>query len=181
MPQKPTNTHIKNSNSDEKHEKVKIVVTGDSIQWFLLEDANVEKWGDLQQKKIFIDNAVKALIPFKNSERDRSLLKLHLHLEEGVSMSEKKDRIFFEVEEKRMGRLFRIYWNLVCLMALQKRVGWFRWGKNWGDNRIKKFYSEMWRNTVRGGILKTPRESSRLSRAFIEKHRRKNSKSFSKM
>ena len=69
----------------------------------------MEKWGDLQQKKIFIDNAVKALIPFKNSERDRSLLKLHLHLEEGVSMSEKKDRIFFEVEEKRMGRLFRIY------------------------------------------------------------------------
>ena len=31
MPQKATNTHIKNSNSDEKQEKVKIAVTGDSM------------------------------------------------------------------------------------------------------------------------------------------------------
>ena len=23
--------------------------------------------------------------------------------------------------------------------------------KNWGDNRVKKFCSEMWRNTVQGG------------------------------
>ena len=31
--------------------------------------------------------------------------------------------IFFEVEEWRAGRLFRIFWNFVCLLALQKRVG----------------------------------------------------------
>ena len=76
---------------------------------FLLGGANVEKWGDHQKKKFFIDNAVQALIPFKE-----------------VSMFEWKEEIlFFEVKEKLMWKLFRIYWNLLCLMALQKRVGWF--------------------------------------------------------
>ena len=50
-----------------------------------------------------------------------------------------------------MGRLFRIYRNLVCLLALLNRVG--RGGrvlmkKNWGHSRMKKFYSKVWENTV---------------------------------
>ena len=67
----------------------------------------MEKWGDHQKKKFFIDNVVQALIPFKDGYRD--LLKLHVYLGEGTSMLEKKEGIFFEVEEKRMRRLFRIY------------------------------------------------------------------------
>ena len=31
----------------------------------LLGGANVEEWGDHQEKKFFIDNAVQALIPFQ--------------------------------------------------------------------------------------------------------------------
>ena len=85
----------------------------------------MEKWGDLQQKKIFIDNAVQALIPFKNSEGDRGLLKLHLHLEKGVSMLEKKDRIFFEVEEKRMGGSSETIEIFFILWPSKKRVGGF--------------------------------------------------------
>ena len=67
----------------------------------------MEKWGDYQKKKLFINNAVQALISFK--EGHRNLLKLHVNLEEGVSMLDKKEGIFFEVEEKRIGRPFRIY------------------------------------------------------------------------
>ena len=50
----------------------------------------------------------------------------------------KKEGIFFEVEKQRMRRLFRIYWNLVRLLALQNRVGDSN-EENWGDNRMKKF------------------------------------------
>ena len=67
----------------------------------------MEKWSDHQNTKLFIDKAVQALILFK--EEHLGLLKLHVHLEDGVSMLEKKKKKFFEVEEKRMGRLFRIY------------------------------------------------------------------------
>ena len=44
----------------------------------------MEKRGDYQEKKFFIDNTVQALIPFK--ERHRGLLKLHVRLGEGVSL-----------------------------------------------------------------------------------------------
>ena len=32
--------------------------------------------------------------------------------------------------------------------------------KNWGDNGMKKLYSEMWGKTVETGLLKIPRDSS---------------------
>ena len=68
----------------------------------------MEKWGDDQEKKFFIDDTAQALIPFK--ERHKSLLKLHVQLGEGGSFGvEKKEGNFIEVEKKRMGRLFRIY------------------------------------------------------------------------
>ena len=50
----------------------------------LLGGANVEKQGDYQEKKFFIDNTVQVLIPFK--EKHRGLLKLHVQLGEGVSL-----------------------------------------------------------------------------------------------
>ena len=64
------------------------------------------KRGDHQRKKLFIDNAVQALIPFK--EGDGSALKLHIHWGREFGCWKKKERIFFEVEEKCMGRLFRM-------------------------------------------------------------------------
>ena len=39
----------------------------------------MEKWGDDQEKKFFIDDTAQTLIPFK--ERHKSLLKLHVRLE----------------------------------------------------------------------------------------------------
>ena len=57
----------------------------------LLGSANLEKQGDDQTKKFFMDNTVQALIPFK--ERHRSLAKLHVPLGEGVSVFEKKKGI----------------------------------------------------------------------------------------
>ena len=53
----------------------------------LLGGANVEKWGDHQEEKFFIDNAVQALIPFQ--EGHRALLKFYAHFGEGVSLCEK--------------------------------------------------------------------------------------------
>ena len=47
----------------------------------------MEKWGDHQEKKFFIDNAVQALIPFQ--EGHRALLKFYAHFGEGVSLCEK--------------------------------------------------------------------------------------------
>ena len=32
--------------------------------------------------------------------------------------------------------------------------------ENWGDNRIKKFYSEMWETPFEMGLVKIPRDSS---------------------
>ena len=63
----------------------------------LLLRGNVEKRGNHQEKKFFIDNAVQALIPFK--EKHRGLLKLHVQLGEGVSVWQKKEGIFFELEK----------------------------------------------------------------------------------
>ena len=51
----------------------------------------MEKWGDDQEKKFFIDDTAQALIPFK--ERHKSLLKLHVQLGEGVSVWKKKKEI----------------------------------------------------------------------------------------
>ena len=49
-----------------------------------------------------------------------------------------------------MGRLFRIYRNLVYLLALLNRagggVGLMK--KNLGENRMKTFYSKVWGNIV---------------------------------
>ena len=73
----------------------------------LLRGANVEKWGDDQEKKFFIDDTAQALIPFK--KRHKSLLKPHVRLGGGRFGVEKKEGNFIEVEKKRMGRLFRIY------------------------------------------------------------------------
>ena len=73
----------------------------------------MEKWGDYQKKKLFINNAVQALISFKEGHQD--LLKLHVNLEEGVSMLDKKEGIFFEAIQNLCKSCF--------LMALQKRVG----------------------------------------------------------
>ena len=47
-----------------------------------------------------------------------------------------------------MGRPFRVYRNLVCLLALQKRLGGFYRKKTRRDNRMKTFYGEMWKNIV---------------------------------
>ena len=44
----------------------------------------MERQGDDQEKKFFIDNTTQALIPFK--ERHRGLVKLLLQLAEGVSV-----------------------------------------------------------------------------------------------
>ena len=51
----------------------------------------MEKWGDNQEKKFFIDDTAQALIPFK--ERHKSLLKLHVRLGEGVSVWKKRKEI----------------------------------------------------------------------------------------
>ena len=50
----------------------------------------MEKWSDHQNTKLFIDKAVQALILFK--EEHLGLLKLHVHLGDGVSMLEKKKK-----------------------------------------------------------------------------------------
>ena len=50
----------------------------------LLGGANVEKRGDDQEKKFFMDNIVQALTGFK--ERHWGLLKLHVQSREGVSV-----------------------------------------------------------------------------------------------
>ena len=52
-----------------------------------------------------------------------------------------------------MGRLFRIYRNLVYLLALLNRAGGGVGGvglmkKNLGENRMKTFYSKVWGNIV---------------------------------
>ena len=73
----------------------------------------MEKWGDYQKKKLFINNAVQPLISFKEGHQD--LLKLHVNLEEVVSMLDKKEGIFLEAIQN----LFKS----CSLMALQKRVG----------------------------------------------------------
>ena len=43
------------------------------------EGSYMEKWGDYQKKKFFIDNSIKALILFK--EEYQGLSKLHVSLE----------------------------------------------------------------------------------------------------
>ena len=55
------------------------------------------KAGEHQEKKLFIDNTVQALLPFK--DRHKGLLKLYVQLREGVSVWGKKDGISFEVEK----------------------------------------------------------------------------------
>ena len=40
--------------------------------------SNVEKWGNYQRKKFFINNSVEALIPLK--EKHQGLLELHVPL-----------------------------------------------------------------------------------------------------
>ena len=47
----------------------------------------MEKWVSHQEKKFFRDNAVQALIPFK--EGHRGLVKLYAHLREEVPVWEK--------------------------------------------------------------------------------------------
>ena len=54
----------------------------------------MEKRGEHQEKKFFINNAAQALIPFK--EGHRGLLKLYIYL--GEFQCGKKGGIFFEVE-----------------------------------------------------------------------------------
>ena len=88
----------------------------------LLGGVNVGKWGDRQEKKFFIDNAVQALIPFQVGHQ--ALLKLYVHSEEGISVCE-KGKNFLWSGKITLGRLFRIYWNFVYLLALQKKVGGF--------------------------------------------------------
>ena len=67
------------------------------------------------KNKSFIDNVVQAFSSFK--EGYRGLLKLDVHLGEGILVLKKKEGIFFEVEEKRMGRLSKSV-EILCLMAL---------------------------------------------------------------
>lgn len=43
-----------------------------------------------------------------------------------------------------MVKLFRVFVNIVCLVALQKGSRKVLMKKKWGDNSMKKFYTEMW-------------------------------------
>lgn len=67
------------------------------------------------KNKSFSDNVVQAFSSFK--EGYRGLLKLDVHLGEGILVLKKKEGIFFEVEEKRIGRLSKSI-EISCLMAL---------------------------------------------------------------
>ena len=67
----------------------------------------MENWGDHQEKKFYMDNAVHALHLFK--EGHQILLKLHVHLGEGVILWENKEGIFSKMKKCCMVRLFRIY------------------------------------------------------------------------
>ena len=60
-----------------------------SFWGLLLGSADVEKWGDLLEKKFIVDNVIQALIPFKKGHW--GLSKLYVHLGERISVWEKKD------------------------------------------------------------------------------------------
>ena len=59
--------------------------------------ANVEKWGDNQEKKFFMDNTVCTLIPFK--ERQRPIETTCTIMGGSIGVEKKKEGIFFEVEK----------------------------------------------------------------------------------
>ena len=59
----------------------------------LLGGENVEKWSDHQEKKFFTDNAVQVLIPFQGGHR--GLLKLYVHLGEGIRIDSESIGILF--------------------------------------------------------------------------------------
>ena len=92
---------------------------------------------DHQDNKFPID-VVQVLIPFKEGH----LGQLKLHLREGVLVLEKKEGIFFEVEEKRMGGSSETI-EIFYLMALQKKGRRILMRTNLEGNRLKKLYSEM--------------------------------------
>ena len=67
----------------------------------LLGGSNLEKWGDHQKKKFFINNSVEALIPFK--EEHQNLLKLPVLFRgmfqcRGKKGLSSKEGILFEAE-----------------------------------------------------------------------------------
>ena len=115
----------------------------------LLRGSNLKKWDGHHKKKLFINNSVEDLSPFK--EEYQGLLKLHvLFFGRGIPVWGKngaisKKGIFFEAEKWYVSRLFRTYWKLVYLFEGVWRV---LMKKKWGGNRRKRFYSEMWRNAV---------------------------------
>ena len=87
---------------------------------FLFVVSNAEKWGDHQNKKLFINNFVKTLIPFK--EEHQGLLIVHLLW--GVPVREKM--VLFSI-------LF-IFWRGLGRALMKKKCG--------GNGR-KRFCSEI--------------------------------------
>ena len=75
---------------------------------------------DHQDNKFPID-VVQVLIPFKEGH----LGQLKLHLREGVLVLEKKEGIFFEVDEQRMGGSSETIEIFFILWPSKKRVGGF--------------------------------------------------------
>ena len=78
----------------------------------LLEGSNVAELGDQQKKRLFLNNAVKSLIPFK--ENHEGLMWPHVPLEGSPNVVKKvglspKEGIFFEAEKVRMKRNLRTY------------------------------------------------------------------------
>ena len=78
----------------------------------LLEGSNVAELGDQQKKRLFLNNAVKSLIPFK--ENHEGLMWPHVPLEGSSNVVKKvglspKEGIFFEAEKVRMKRNLRTY------------------------------------------------------------------------
>ena len=66
-------------------------------------------------------------------------------------MLEKKEGIFFEVEEQLMGSYSESIKILFVLWPSKRKYKDCSEEKNRGDNRMKTFCYEMWRTTIRGG------------------------------
>ena len=73
----------------------------------LFGDANVEKRGDNQEKKLFMDNTVRTLIPFK--ERQRPIETTCTIMGGSIGVEKKKGKNFLRSGKIKNGRLFRIY------------------------------------------------------------------------
>ena len=116
----------------------------------------MDKWGDHQKKKFFVDNAAQALILFK--EGHQGLLKLHVHLGERFLMLEEKARNFVRGGRKIYEETIQNLLKSCVSYGLPKEGRRVLTRKKLGRHQSSTVKCE--EAAFENGIVKTPRDPS---------------------